>query len=89
MPLLESGSTSGRSLSSRLGMGLTPGARGYLVVFLTALLLRSTAATLFVGSIDTVNSMVNSVILLGGHHVRVPYLPTFSAVLWFSGVVAA
>lgn len=70
-------------------MGLTPGARGYLGVFLAALLLRSTAATLFVGSIDTVNSAMNSIALLGGHHLRVPYLPTFSAVLWFSGVVAA
>ncbi|MGA2183339.1 MAG: hypothetical protein ABSH47_09935 [Bryobacteraceae bacterium] len=64
-------------------------ARDRLAVFATALALRLAAGALFFGSVDVINSAENSIKLLQGQAVYLPYFPTINALLWFGGVLAA
>ena len=60
-----------------------------LLIFSVSLLLKTIAGVVFFGSIDLVNSAKNSLELLAGGKVHLPYLPTINAFLWFGGALAA
>jgi hypothetical protein len=64
-------------------------AHARVLVFSTSLLLKGLAGVLFFGSVDLVNSVMNSLKLLMGEQVHLPYLPTINAFLWFGGVLSA
>jgi hypothetical protein len=59
------------------------------LIFSLALVLRGIAGALFFGSVDLINSATNSLALLAGGRVDLPYLPTINAFLWFGGVLSA
>ena len=59
------------------------------VIFSIALVVRVLAGVLFLGSVDLINSATNSMELLNGHKVYLPYFPVVNAFLWFGGVVSA
>ena len=61
---------------------------GLLICF-GALLLRLIAAALFFGSVDTINLIKNSITLVEGKSVLLPYFPTVNALIWLGGVLAA
>lgn len=63
-------------------------ARARLLIFLVALVLRVTAGALFFGSVDLINSALNSMALAAGKTITLPYFPTIGAFLWFGGVLA-
>ncbi|MGA3027762.1 MAG: hypothetical protein ABSF98_23640 [Bryobacteraceae bacterium] len=63
--------------------------RERLAIFAVALILRLAAGALFFGSVDMINSAENSIKLLQGEAVYLPYFPTINALLWFGGVLAA
>ncbi len=58
------------------------------LVFLTAFLLKVLAGAAFFGSVDLVNSVMNSLTLLAGSQVHLPYFPTINAFLWFGGIIS-
>lgn len=64
-------------------------AHARVLVFSASLLLKGLAGVLFFGSVDLVNSVMNSLKLLRGEQVHLPYLPTINAFLWFGGVLSA
>ena len=63
--------------------------RERLLIFGIALVLRATAGALFFGSVDLVNSALNSIALSAGKTVALPYFPTINALIWLGGVLAA
>lgn len=63
--------------------------RGRLLIFGIALAVRVTAGVLFFGSVDLINSVVNSVALAQGKPILLPYFPAVEALIWFGGVLAA
>src|SRR5690242_4838325 len=67
---------------------LTPG-RARALIFFVALALKTAAGIVFFGSVDLVNSVTNSMSLLAGEQVHLPYFPTINAFLWLGGVLAA
>jgi hypothetical protein len=64
-------------------------AHARVLIFSASLLLKGLAGVLFFGSVDLVNSVMNSLKLLTGEQVHLPYLPTINAFLWFGGVLSA
>lgn len=60
-----------------------------LLIFSSSFLLKAVLGALFFGSVDVVNSATNSLALLAGEQVHLPYLPTINAFLWFGGVLSA
>src|SRR5579864_2610086 len=66
-----------------------PATHARIIIFAASLVLKGVASTLFFGSVDVFNSARNSLALLGGGIVHLPYLPTVNAFLWFGGVLSA
>ena len=60
-----------------------------ILIFSASLVLKGILGALFFGSVDVINSATNSLALLAGRQVHLPYLPTINAFLWFSGVLSA
>ncbi len=69
--------------------GKPTAARARLLIFFSALVLRVTAGALFFGSVDLINSALNSMALAAGKTISLPYFPAIGAFLWFGGVLAA
>ena len=67
----------------------SPAARERLLIFACALVLRIVSGALFFGSVDVVNSARNSLTLMAGNGITLPYFPTANALVWFGGVLAA
>src|SRR5690348_13788442 len=59
------------------------------LIFLASFAVKTIAGALFFGSVDVVNSATNSIALLGGRQVHLPYLPAINAFLWLEGAIAA
>jgi hypothetical protein len=57
-------------------------------IFLASLVLKGIAGALFFGSVDLVNSAINSLALLAGRQVHLPYPPTINAFMWFGGILS-
>lgn len=63
--------------------------RERIAIFCVALFLRAGFAALFFGSVDVINSAENSLALLGGKPVILPYFPLVNAFIWLGGVLSA
>lgn len=63
--------------------------RSRVVIFGIALAVRVIAGALFFGSVDLINSAVNSLALAQGKTILLPYFPAIEAFIWFGGVLAA
>lgn len=60
-----------------------------LVIFATALTLRTVTGSVFFGSIDIINASINSVALWAGLPIDLPYFPSVNPFLWFAGILPA
>lgn len=66
-----------------------PAGYSRILIFSASFLVKALAGALFFGSVDIVNSATNSLALLAGQQVHLPYLPTINAFLWLGGIIAA
>jgi hypothetical protein len=66
-----------------------PSTRARALIFSAALAVRILASVMFLGSIHRVDSITNSIELLDGHKVYLPYFPAVNAFLWFGGTLSA
>ena len=60
-----------------------------ILIFSASLVMKGIIGVLFFGSVDLINSATNSLALLAGGQVHLPYLPAINAFLWFGGVLSA